>query len=57
MRDRAISAAWSWFQQLQAQHVPPGDQETRFALLYQRRYLAVLGFFDYLLAIQTWLKT
>ena len=45
MRDRAISAAWSWFGKEDERSAPSsGDQETRFALLYQRCYPAVLGF-------------
>ncbi len=45
MRDRAISATWSWFgREDERSASSTSDQETRFALLYQRCYPAVLGF-------------
>ena len=45
MRDSAISAAWSWFgREDERSASSASDQETRFALLYQRCYPSVLGF-------------
>lgn len=44
MRERAISA-WAWFgKEDERSASAASDQETRFALLYQRTYPAVLGF-------------
>lgn len=45
MREGVISAGWSWFgREDEGSAASPGDQETRFALLYQRGYPSVLGF-------------
>jgi RNA polymerase sigma-70 factor (ECF subfamily) len=45
MRDRAITAAWSWFgKEDERSAATASDQEARFARLYERCYPAVLGF-------------
>jgi RNA polymerase sigma-70 factor (ECF subfamily) len=52
MRERAIAAPWAWFGSEEERSASEAlDQETRFALLYQRAYPAVLGFLRLLVGV------